>query len=342
MHFLNRVEFYTTNVCNLNCPSCNRFNNFAFKGHHKWADYEPEYLTWSKKINFIESVGIMGGEPLSNPDLPNWMEGISRLWPNVNLYSMATNGTYLNTFPDLYELCKKYKFRMTISGHNAKNILNDIENIKNFFPTPPLHKLEKNTHLWKSRYLQSKQAHWPDFVEIDAFDSLSESIQQEAIYPHVIHPWQLFQSHFTDGHVNITFRPILYFYQSPIIYDSDTNSLTVHNSDPVKSMNICYFKTCPIFVQGKLYKCSPTALLPEFINQFHVNVSDLDRKLIHAYRAAQADWSYTEIETFLQNQKNADPVPQCKFCPETLVTGMPLLATTKKIKITKKIDAQIK
>ena len=58
---------------------------------------------------------------------------------------------------------------------------------------------------------------------------------------------------------------------------------------------------------------------------------------LNAYRAAQADWSSEEIEAFLDNQKKAEPVSQCKFCPETLSTGMPLLSTTKKIKLTKKI-----
>lgn len=340
MHSLKRVEFYTTNVCNLNCPDCNRFNNFAFKGHHKWADYEPEYLAWSKKINLIENVGIMGGEPLSNPDLPNWIEGIPRLWPNVRSYTIASNGTYLNTCSGLYELLKKYKFKLIISGHNAKNILKEINNIKKFFPTPLSHKLLNiDRDLWRSRYIQSRQPHWPEFVDIDDFFSLPESIQQEAIHPHVIHPWQLFQSSFTDGQVHVTFRPVLYFFQSPIIYNSDTNSLSVFNSDPVKAMHSCYFKNCPIFVRGKLHKCSPTALLPEFVNQLQVDVSDTDRILMNSYQAAQADWSFEEIEAFLQNQKQAIPVPQCKFCPEILSTGMPLVSTTKKIKITKKIVA---
>lgn len=337
MHFLNRAEFYITNVCNLNCPDCNRFNNFAFKGHHKWADYEHEYLAWSKKINLIDSAGIMGGEPLSNPDLPNWIEGISRLWPNVNTYSIATNGTYLNTCPGLYELLKKHKFKLVISGHNAKNVIDEIENIKKFFPTSTEHKLVVDNNYWKSRYDQSKQPSWPESVDVDDFFNLPESIQQQAIHPHVIHPWQLFESSFTDGHVTVTFRPILYFYQSPIIHNIDTNSLAVHNSDPVKAMHSCYFKNCPIFVRGKLHKCSPTALLPEFVEQLQVDVSDADRTLMNAYRAAQAVWSSDEIEDFLENQKNAVPIPQCKFCPETLSTGMPLFSTTKKIKITKKI-----
>ena len=38
-HRLNYAEFYITNVCNLNCTECNRFNNYHFSGHQRWDDY---------------------------------------------------------------------------------------------------------------------------------------------------------------------------------------------------------------------------------------------------------------------------------------------------------------
>ena len=68
MYKLPRVEFYITNVCNLNCDNCNRFNNFAFSGHYRWADYESSFKEWSKIIDFPE-IAIIGGEPFANPDL---------------------------------------------------------------------------------------------------------------------------------------------------------------------------------------------------------------------------------------------------------------------------------
>ena len=37
--FIPNIEFYITNVCNIACPQCNRFNNWNFKGHQIWKDY---------------------------------------------------------------------------------------------------------------------------------------------------------------------------------------------------------------------------------------------------------------------------------------------------------------
>ena len=50
MNRLNYMEFYITNVCNLTCTGCNRFNNYKFKGFQRWADYKEEYTQWSKEF----------------------------------------------------------------------------------------------------------------------------------------------------------------------------------------------------------------------------------------------------------------------------------------------------
>jgi molybdenum cofactor biosynthesis enzyme MoaA len=44
-HKINLLEVYITNVCNLSCRGCNRFNNYNFKGHQLWADHADEYET---------------------------------------------------------------------------------------------------------------------------------------------------------------------------------------------------------------------------------------------------------------------------------------------------------
>ena len=87
------AEFYITNVCNLNCDNCNRFNNFHFKGHFKWKDNEKAYKAWAKKVD-INRINIIGGEPMLNPDLLNWVKGLNKLWPRSPI-NIITNGTRL-------------------------------------------------------------------------------------------------------------------------------------------------------------------------------------------------------------------------------------------------------
>ena len=45
------VEFYITNVCNLACRGCNRFNDQKFKGHQYWDDHAAEYEAWAKRLD---------------------------------------------------------------------------------------------------------------------------------------------------------------------------------------------------------------------------------------------------------------------------------------------------
>lgn len=41
--FKTKVEFHITNVCNLNCSACNKYNNYFYSGHYLWDDYKDFY-----------------------------------------------------------------------------------------------------------------------------------------------------------------------------------------------------------------------------------------------------------------------------------------------------------
>jgi len=107
MHTLDDIGFYITNVCNLACKGCESFNNFNFKGHQLWKDYEETYIKWSKVLNF-RTCNIHGGEPLLNKDILNWADGLRRLWPDCEEYYVSCNGTSLRANKDTaYTLLQK-------------------------------------------------------------------------------------------------------------------------------------------------------------------------------------------------------------------------------------------
>jgi molybdenum cofactor biosynthesis enzyme MoaA len=95
-----RIEFYITNVCNLDCQDCNRFNDYNFTGWQSWADYAEDYRTWSERID-IKHLVLLGGEPLLNPTILDWISGLSKLWSSP-----------LQIFIKWYQtkLCKKFIF----------------------------------------------------------------------------------------------------------------------------------------------------------------------------------------------------------------------------------------
>ena len=108
------VEFYITNVCNLDCPECNRFNNYKFKGHYRFNS--EQYKKWPDLID-PERINILGGEPTFNPHLEEFVEGVGQLWPTTNKF-IVTNGTNLAMHKRLHELCAKYNWVVEISIHS--------------------------------------------------------------------------------------------------------------------------------------------------------------------------------------------------------------------------------
>ena len=108
------VEFYITNVCNLACRGCNRFNDLNFKGHQRWADHAEAYEAWAERLD-LPRITIIGGEPTLNPDLELWAMNLRRLWPDA-VIMIQTNGTYQR--PEHLTFWDKYRVGFGLSLHD--------------------------------------------------------------------------------------------------------------------------------------------------------------------------------------------------------------------------------
>jgi organic radical activating enzyme len=136
MLHLNYCEFYITNVCNLACDGCNRFNNYKFKGFQRWSDHADQYAEWAKHIR-ITNVGILGGEPLLNVDFMAWLDGLCKLWP-LSKIKIVTNGFYLNRVQGLYDYVKNNrKVQLWVGVHNQDHV-EPIKQILEEFLTGPI------------------------------------------------------------------------------------------------------------------------------------------------------------------------------------------------------------
>lgn len=134
--YLPKVEFYITNVCNLACEGCNRFNNYKFSGYQKWEELREIYTAWSKEIK-IHQISILGGEPLLNPDFMQWLSGIRNLWPTAVL-RVTTNGYRLNMIKGLYQFMLDHQHNTCISVgiHNKMHKELIIDKVKDFLQSP--------------------------------------------------------------------------------------------------------------------------------------------------------------------------------------------------------------
>jgi organic radical activating enzyme len=119
------VAFYITNVCNLTCSECGSFNNYKIKGHYNWSDSADAIKRYSEEI-VLNTIDILGGEPLLHPGLKDWCRGIRELWPDANI-RLLTNGTRIATTSGLYQILQEYNIILAVSlHHNTESILNNV------------------------------------------------------------------------------------------------------------------------------------------------------------------------------------------------------------------------
>jgi hypothetical protein len=286
-HHFKKLEFYITNVCNLTCEGCNRFNNYNFAGWQRWSDHSALYEQWAKYID-IDHMVLLGGEPLLNPDIIDWIYGLNRIFhTNVQILS---NGTRINQVKGLYQALQVSGNWMGISWHN------------------------------------------PD--TIDDFDlSVREFLQGDVIKVDKDHPENNFGAHMMWMDSNGVKIPlwIQYDFYDSAIKTLPTGQLTLHDSDPLKAHGACGFVKHKNyhFIRGKLYKCGPVALFPEFDQQHDLGLSDQDRALLSSYKPLSVDEFETRGTEFLANIDN--PLAQCKFCPESIEYKNRLFAVTKNL-----------
>lgn len=264
------------------CPQCNRFNDHDFAGWQRWSDYEELYTAWSKKIR-LQRITILGGEPLLNPSICDWVQGLNRLW-NKRV-QILTNGTRLNQVPGLYDALTSYrpsgaidrgKNWIGISVHNVDDLPRYFDEVKKF--------LAGELKFFDGK--QNPEKTWgANYAFVDA-----NGIQ-----------------------VNLYIQDD--FYRAAV-QKNHLNQFSVYQGDPVAAHNRCGFVQyqCYHFIRAKLYKCGPVALFPEFDQQHHFNISDEDRQLMHSYRPLTVNEFDQRGKKFLDEID--DVIPQCKFCPD--------------------------
>jgi hypothetical protein len=286
----NKVDFYITNVCNLTCDNCNRFNNHDFRGWQRWSDYEHEYQQWGQLVQ-LKAATIMGGEPFLNPTLVEWVQGINRIF-NIEV-QVLTNGTRFNQTKHLYD-AMLYRSPRTgalnhigVSLHNLNDQEEILDSIRSFFP--------------------GKFKEYPKGHPANRWNS----------------DW-----HFVDNNgVMVNVYIVNKFFTSTLISPEQVNGgvkkqYMLHNSNPVEAHESCAFVKFKSyhFIKGKLYKCGPVALLPEFDQQHNIVLDHQDRLLLNSYQALGVDnFDHYHQEFFA---KLDQPIPQCKFCPSNHTVTM--------------------
>ena len=96
------LETMITQVCNLSCSGCTNYSDLTHSGYVKWNQGRAWLEPWLDMLQ-ISDFGIMGGEPLINPEVEDWMLGVRQLMPDAQI-RFTTNGLLLDRWPNLIDL----------------------------------------------------------------------------------------------------------------------------------------------------------------------------------------------------------------------------------------------
>ena len=229
------VEFYITNVCDLACENCNRFNNFQRKGRVDWD--ESQYVEFAKHFD-IKRISIIGGEPLNHPGINDYIKGIRKLWPNSDIV-ITTNGLAINRRKHLFEYCITYNIQLEISFHDTAHVDGII-----------MQELEK--------FKELNGAEWigPTTETLNHIDRDGVPFTTEAQYM------------YESKGLRIDFTPA-YSFGTCAIEKFEGNIPMPHTSNPKVAYHHCGMRNSPTFHDGKFYKCGMIAAGKEFVTEYN-------------------------------------------------------------------------
>lgn len=132
------LETMATQSCNLSCVGCTNYSDLPHKGYVSWSELRDQLVPWLDIID-IPDFGIMGGEPLLNPEIYDIVQGTRELMPDSQL-RFTTNGLLLHKHPDIMEFMNhigNVVFKITVHVENA-DLENHIKRIFKKYPWTPV------------------------------------------------------------------------------------------------------------------------------------------------------------------------------------------------------------
>ena len=98
--YLPYLEFHVADHCNLNCKACEHYSGLVKEPH--FPNLEKFTQDFERLHEFIDDIGIiriLGGEPLLNPELNEYVKLSRRLYPQAIIW-IVTNGLLLQKMPE--------------------------------------------------------------------------------------------------------------------------------------------------------------------------------------------------------------------------------------------------
>lgn len=227
------ISFYITHTCGLACPNCASYNNYRVKGHLSWEKAKAKTYKWAEILD-IGQITIIGGEPITHPDIDSWVFGIS----------------------DAYKSCKDIRILTGLTGDKLIR-----------FKTQILKWLEHRVIVQISCHDKNW---WEDSIR--AAETILEGLVYTA--DHVIDqgsfPFKRIDYKDKEGKMLFCIMEQFEFFamtQRKI----ENGKIIMHNNDPQAAHKACHCKDCHYIVDGDLYKCVLTGCSSMWLEQLPID-----------------------------------------------------------------------
>jgi hypothetical protein len=266
------VQFYVTHTCNISCPNCLSLNNFSISGHDTYN--QSLVKRWRELID-IEDLTIIGGEPLTNPNLNEWVRGLRSTFYDVVDFKICTNGILLDKWVNHAKKWIDDKIVIEISIHSSKYIDRINSAIDRVIGDLEVEVFEK---------------------EYPGYDFPEYYRTYDKIFFYKKFPAFLikYSYNFTQWGVKKIEPTVLKFYKT----------------DPVRAHARCPYNDCHYIYKGEMYKCGTLVGAKELNKNY--NVDPLSNFLISDYKPISLNDE--DIKEKLSNITKTE-LPQCAMCP---------------------------
>ena len=114
--YLPYLEFHVADHCNLNCKACEHYSGLVNEPHFpNLQKFTRDLERFHEFIDDLGMIRILGGEPLLNPEINEYVKLSRRLYPQANIY-VVTNGLLLQKMPEeFFETLRQYNASIWIS-----------------------------------------------------------------------------------------------------------------------------------------------------------------------------------------------------------------------------------
>lgn len=114
---LDYLEVHVAHHCNINCKGCGHYSNFVKASFPDIVQYTKDVARLRELVPEIQEIRLLGGEPLLNLELPQFISVMREAYPAADL-RVVTNGLLIpNADAVLFQMMRDCHVRFDISQY---------------------------------------------------------------------------------------------------------------------------------------------------------------------------------------------------------------------------------